>query len=246
MEKRYLKLDSFALKVIAIIGMSANHLGNAFYNYLPLTIRAILIGFGGLTFPIMAYQISVGYQHTRDVRKYALRLGAFALVSLVPFIWVLGPSLNIMFTLLLGLLIIWADDTLQGSDSKRLVFYLLLTAAVLVTHWCDWSYIGVPMILLYHRGRGQSWQPVLPVAMVWLMGLGTVVDLLARSAPLVYWHYNLPMLLYCFVGATATIPLIRAYNDEQGRPMKYFFYLYYPLHIAILGVAKGLIFGVWW
>ena len=239
------KVDSFTLKVVAIIGMTANHFGNVFGTYLPLSARAILIGLGGLTFPIMAYQLTVGYQHTRDVKKYAFRLGVFALISLLPFIWVLGNSLNVLFTLLLGLIIIWADDILQGSDAKRFVFYMILAGAIALTYWCDWGIIGVPMILLYHRGMDKNWQAVLPIVLVWLWGLSALAELIVGGVFALYWKYYLPTFLYCFVGATFTIPLLKSYNGQQGRSMKYFFYVYYPLHIVLLGLAKGLIFGAW-
>ncbi|MCL2136156.1 MAG: conjugal transfer protein TraX [Coriobacteriia bacterium] len=245
MDDKAFATDSFSLKVIAIVGMTANHFGHAFYAQLPFVARCILIGMGGLTFPIMAYQISVGYQYTRDVKKYALRLFVFALVSLVPFIWVLGNKLNVIFTLLLGLLVVWADDKLQGSAQKRFVFFIVLTSAVVITHWCDWSYIGVPMILLYHRGRDQNWRVYLPIALVWYMGFASLVELLSSDYISQIWQYYIPNLLYCFVGATATIPLLRAYNGQQGRPMKYFFYVYYPLHITVIGILRGLLFSIW-
>ena len=54
-----------------------------------------------------------------------------------------------------------------------------------------------------------------------------------------------PSALYPLVGCTATIPLLWAYNGGRGRPMKWFFYAYYPAHIAVLGLTKGLLFGDW-
>ena len=234
--------DSFALKIIAILGMTADHIGNAFYGQLPLVARCILFAPGGLTFPIMAYLLTVGYQHTRDVRRYALRLAVFALLSTLPFFWVLGNKLNVMFTLLMGLGIIWADDHLKN----RAAFAGLLVAAILASHWCDWSYIGVPMILLYHRGKDTAWRTLAPVALVWLMGLSFIIDPLLQGTWQQYWTYFMPSLLYCFVGATATIPLLSAYGGKQGLPLKYFFYAYYPVHIALIGLARGLLFGIWW
>ena len=56
---------------------------------------------------------------------------------------------------------------------------------------------------------------------------------------------GLAFALYPLVGCTATIPLLWAYNGGRGRPMKWFFYAYYPAHIAVLGLAKGLLLGDW-
>ena len=235
--------DSFTLKIIAILGMTADHFGNAFYSQLPLLGRCLLFLPGGLTFPIMAFLLTIGYQYTRDVRKYALRLGIFALISLVPFIWVLDAKLNVLFTLLLGLLVIWADDRMQN----RALFWALVAAAVVATYWCDWSLIGVPMILLYHRLRhNRFWQVVYPIALVWIYGLANLLgaaSVLGFGAGL--WLGNLPDLLYIFVGASATIPLLYYYNGQRGRPLKYFFYAYYPLHITVIGILLGLLTGLW-
>jgi len=190
----------------------------------------------------MAYLLTVGYHYTRDVRKYALRLGIFALISLLPFIWVLSDKLNVLFTLLMGLGIIWADDNLKN----RFLFWGLFAAAFVASQWCDWSYIGVPMILLYHRGREQRWQVVLPIILVWAMGITYIHTIMTSVFVEAYFRSYLPSLLYCFIGATATIPLLYNYSGDRGRPMKYFFYAYYPGHISLIGLAKGLLYGIWW
>lgn len=51
----------------------------------------------------------------------------------------------------------------------------------------------------------------------------------------------LPHFLYAAVGNTAAMILLLCYNGERGRPLKWFFYAYYPLHIAVLGVAATFI-----
>ena len=55
----------------------------------------------------------------------------------------------------------------------------------------------------------------------------------------------LPFALYGLVGCTAAIPLLLAYNGLRGKPLKWFFYAYYPAHITVLGLACGLIFNYW-
>jgi hypothetical protein len=245
-QKQKSGIDSFGLKIIAIVAMALNHFGHAFAHQLPYAVYCICIGAGGLTFPTMAYLIVVGYQYTRNVFRYALRIGVFSLISLLPFIWLFGSGLNVMFTLLLGLLIIWADDRLSNGAILRVLFYLLFAVAVYLTRWCDWSYIGVPMVLLYHRGRGKGWQTVAPVILVWSMAIGSVLETHAMGLTWpVIWYYCLPSLLYCFVGASATVPLLMNYNGERGRPMQYFFYAFYPGHLTVLAILRGLIFGIW-
>ena len=62
-------MNSFILKMIAIVTMFIDHIGYAilgkfsFFNYI-----------GRIAFPIFALQISEGYSHTRNLKKYFLRL----------------------------------------------------------------------------------------------------------------------------------------------------------------------------
>ena len=71
-------------------------------------------------------------------------------------------------------------------------------------------------------------------------GLPALSDYMAAFAPAL-----LPFALYPLLGCTATIPLLLAYNGSRGRPMKWLFYAYYPAHILVLGLAKGLLLGDW-
>ena len=99
-------MTSFVLKIIAIISMFLDHLSYSIYgqfswlNYL-----------GRLSFPIFAFQITEGYHHTKNLKKYFLRLGIFAVISQIPFYLFTNTfttefTLNIFFTLFAGLLAI--------------------------------------------------------------------------------------------------------------------------------------------
>ena len=102
-----LVLSSFWLKVIALVTMTIDHVGLTF-NIDPL--RYI----GRLALPIFCFMIAEGVLHTRNFKKYALRLGimAFAisfiifLTESVPFIRNNGGSMKtagvIFIDLLLG------------------------------------------------------------------------------------------------------------------------------------------------
>ena len=111
-------LDGTTLKLIAMISMVFDHVGDLFFPEL-LWPRAI----GRLAMPIFAFCIAEGYAHTRDKRKYLLRMGIFALVSEIPFDLAFEGKIglghqNIMLTFFLSILALMLYDAIRGSDGE--------------------------------------------------------------------------------------------------------------------------------
>lgn len=83
-----------------------HHKGDALVYIIYIMMRLI----GRFGFPLFAFLIVEGFMHTSNVKKYALRLGAFALISELPFNLGFSSRLfnssyqNVFFTLTLGLL----------------------------------------------------------------------------------------------------------------------------------------------
>ncbi|MDO5689474.1 MAG: TraX family protein [Tissierellia bacterium] len=77
------------LKLIASITMLIDHIGAVFgaghLGYLPYDQTFVLRAIGRTAFPIYAFTISNGWQHTRDKEKYLERLLLFMVLSQVPF-----------------------------------------------------------------------------------------------------------------------------------------------------------------
>lgn len=222
--------DSFVLKLIAILGMTSNHFGIVFEPFLPLWLKTLLFSFGGLTFPIMAYLLVQGYQHTSDVRKYGLRIAVFALVTQLPYMWAMESSaLNVLFTLLMGLLVLYLYDHVR----MRLVFWLLFILITLVTIPMDWGLVGPPMVLLYGRLQGRWKRVIIPVLLPIVITLIKISFIWSDPIELFNW---LPDLAFTSVGCSLTIPLLANYNGKRGRSMTYWFYLYYPVHLFLLAL----------
>ena len=116
-------LNSNTLKYIAIVAMLIDHIAWAFVPFSSV-LGQIMHFIGRFTAPMMCYFIAEGYFYTRNVKKYIVRIGIFAVISQIPFVvaekltapplmmidgklWInpelFVPSFNVMFTLLLGL-----------------------------------------------------------------------------------------------------------------------------------------------
>lgn len=232
------RLTSFALKIVAIVGMTANHAAYLFDGHLPFAAQCALFAVGGLTFPVMAFLLTEGYRHTSDIRRYALRLGVFALVSQIPYGLFLAHNGNVLFTLLIGLGVLWADD----HAPNRGLFWAAACGGALVSLACDWGFVGIVMIYLFKAMRGERGAVAVPVGIAVLTFGLPHLSLLAAGVAAGDWS-ALPGVLYPLVGCPLTIPLIAHYDGRRGRPLKWFFYAYYPAHIAVLGLAYLALFG---
>ena len=250
-------LSGTALKWIALVCMLLDHIGAVliwtWYLQLrtygahgsPLSISEvydlymILRQIGRTTFPIFCFMITEGFTHTRSKPKYALRLLLFAIVSEIPYdLAVHGGTvdylskINVMFTLLLGFLAIWAADEV-GTRLKLPEWATgVLTAAAIAgaavlsgDQYLDVSYheYGIVLIgLLYLARRSRLAQ-------------------VAGGAAAGWWYcteHGSWLQMYSMIG----LVLLLFYNGKRGRGMKYFFYLFYPLHLLVLYLLKTWLF----
>jgi len=92
------------LKLIGMISMVVDHVGVQFFSNDPTALYYAMRLFGRLAFPIFAYLVAMGYQRTRDWKRYALRLGIFAVITQIPF-QIFAGHLNVLFTFLRAFLL---------------------------------------------------------------------------------------------------------------------------------------------
>ncbi|MBO4290385.1 MAG: hypothetical protein J5898_00600 [Lachnospiraceae bacterium] len=103
-----------------------------------LMIMIVMRLIGRFGFPIFAFLIVEGFEHTHSVARYACNLAIFALISEIPFNLGFQSRLfapiyqNVFFTLLLGLLCIWVIRELGESEKTFRVLCLLRYPAAAV------------------------------------------------------------------------------------------------------------------
>jgi len=205
------------LKWIAIITMTVDHVGVILYPEF-----TVLRFIGRFSFPLFAYLLILGMENTRNIRYYFTRLFIFALISQVPFFLALGygpfDSLNIFFTLSSGLLFVY-------FFKKSSVFVLVPVFASLVLPF-DYSIYGILVIGCMYILKKNTKFGVASLALLnTLFLVPWSIQFLSISAiPLILLHKNGSLNITKETTEQFTIPLWR----------KYFFYVYYPLHLTLL------------
>lgn len=240
-------LNSNQLKLIAIIAMTVDHIAWAMFDGYPRALLPLVMHIiGRLTCPIMCYFIAEGYHYTRNINKYTFRLFAFAFVShfayifasndfvdfksFIPFYY--GNFLNqtsVMWSLAWGLVM------LRIADSKRIksIYKVLLVILIcIITLPSDWSCIAALCIMAIGTNRGDfrkqmSW-------MIFYVALYSLVYFFAIDKA-----YGILQM-----GVVLSIPVIAMYNGERGKNpkinkfMKWFFYIFYPVHLFVIGLIN--------
>lgn len=209
-------INGFTLKCIAMVCMLIDHTGAVLFPQYRI-LRII----GRLAFPIYCFLLVEGAMHTSNIRKYELRLLLFALVSEVPFDLALFRQIqwshqNVFFTLFLGVVVL---DFAKRYKNKIMIFFAAV-AAILLAEFLhtDYSGSGIVFIVCYYLLYERRMFRHLMFAVENLLLYGICTQSYASLAAA-------PMMLY---------------NGEKGPSLKYFFYIFYPLHLFIL----YLIFGV--
>lgn len=213
-------LTSFTLKLIAILSMMIDHTGAVLY---PQHVWMRMVG--RLAFPIFCFLLVEGILHTRNVKKYGIRLGIFAFLSEIPFDLafygkaVFNGHQNVFFTLLIGLVVVAIlekNKKKEAMQEKKYRYYLvdgltvflgMAAADILKT---DYGSFGLLLILCFYVFRGSKIRKSLAAGIV-----------------------NLFTMEMQALAALSLVP-IWFYNGRKGPSMKYVFYGFYPLHLLIL------------
>jgi hypothetical protein len=217
----------FHIKLIAILAMVVDHVGLFFYPQL-IIFRII----GRLSFPLFAWLISNGAYHTKNMNHYLKRILILGLISQIPFTFannlinLSGWSLNIFFTLFLGLLAIsFIRKTSNIYIQLFITIVLSLVASFLNT---DYGFFGVLSIILFYVFFKNKKYILLSQFLI------SILPLLLSSWKLMsfpYLYYLAPLGLFSLI-------FIFSYNNKEGQKMKYLFYSFYPLHYFLIYLFK--------
>ncbi len=252
MEDKRVSLNRNQIKYIVIIAMVIDHIAWGFVNYGQSGYFSMHF-IGRLTGPCMAYFLAEGYRHTSDFQKYAKRLGLFALLSWPAFVWfeygalpialrdgyvappkgvlhlflsqshktlLFYPRFGVIYTLFLSLLALRLFDRI---DLPPLLREGGLVGLGFLSVLGDWAVYDLLFALCFHRFRKE------PKKMWLIYGILAVCS----------FSYNGFVKKGLFQLGMFLVPLLLFfYNEKPGsrHPFhKWFFYIFYPLHLLILG-----------
>ncbi len=207
-------INTFTLKIIALVSMLIDHIGMVFFPNIIL-FRML----GRIAFPIFAYTLVEGFIHTHNVKKYMIRLGMFAVLSEVPFdlattgkVVEVGHQ-NVFFTLFLSVAMLFLFEAVKDAKKQFLIVAMAVFCGRLLR--LDYGSTGMLMVILFYYLRDRKWEKLFSVGLLILATAGFVQ----------------------LFSILALIP-IAMYNEERGPNMKVLFYAFYPLHLLVLYIVK--------
>lgn len=240
-------LNANTIKLIAILAMTGDHIAWIFFpGYTREPLPLILHIIGRITCPIMCYFIAEGYHHTKNVSKYTARLFLFAFISHFAYLFAFadkpgwqtfipfysGNILNqtsVMWSLAWGLVLLRISDSTKIKTPLKVLLTILVC---IITLPADWSCIAALCVLAIGTNRGNFKAQML--WMVLYVALYTVVYCMAID----------PLYSFLQMAVVLSIPILALYNGKRGTLgkgtalAKWAFYIYYPLHLLILGLLS--------
>ena len=218
------QLSNNQLKIIAMIAMTLDHVGA--YLFPQVTWLRIV---GRLAFPIYAYMIAEGCTHTRSMGRYLGSLAAMGAVCQIVYFVAMGSlEMCILVTFSLSVSLIWllrfAEARKQDLLGRGLVVLGIFAAYFLcellpkllpgTDYMVNYGFIGVLTPVVIYGAKGKAGRIT--------ACLLALIALAAFSHPIQWWSL------------LAIIPLA-LYSGQRGtRNMKWFFYLFYPVHLLVI------------
>ena len=239
MIKKLRFLNGNVLKIIAVILMVIDHVGFTFFPSV-MILRYI----GRLAMPVFAFMIAEGCRYTKDKLRYFLTIAVLGTVCQIVY-FVFDPSAylyNILITFSLAILVVYALSFMKKSlletgvsvkvKALSITAFIGVIAGVYVFcyfFFVDYGFWGVMLpafaSLFDFRNISNEKAKILDKL---------IIRVLTFAVGLAVFVFTSGMLDFT-VYSLFSIILLLLYNGERGKAkMKYFFYVFYPLHLVII------------
>lgn len=239
-----MRLSGNALKILAAVSMTVDHVGYIFFPTV-MFLRYI----GRLALPVFMFMIAEGCHHTRSRLRYFLTVLALAVLcqgvyTLAQGDWFLcvPVSFSLAIPLVYGMQA-WKRAVFGGRKWAALGWSVLLCAAVAGVYRfnqlmkMDYGFWGcmlpVSASLFRQCENAPQWLRRMDRNLTHVLTMGLcMVPLALEMGAWQRWSF-------------LAIPLLMLYSGKRGKwKMKYFFYIFYPAHMAILQGLAMLLSGM--
>jgi hypothetical protein len=239
------RLSSDNLKLIALLAMTFYHAADILFpwwkRYLPDPSAALLLlffmGIGMITMPVICFLAVESAYHTKNWKKYLLRVTLWAVPAhfayaaathkpLNPFAGAFIMHTSVLWTIGCG---VGAFFALKYQAKFRIELMLLLLA---LGFYGDWGICAAAAFLCMALTRNNFNRQMLAMSLCFSFGL---VYTYIRQGP------ALVLVQACFL---FSIPVLKQYNGKlfNSKPLPRFaFYWYYPVHLFVLAGIRSLL-----
>lgn len=245
-------MSAFWIKIIAMSGMLIDHIHTHFYFQTPFWLSF----FGPFVAPVFTYFLVEGFFLTHNRRKYCIRLyvagavmaGGSYVVNL--FLKQKGIYIanNIFMTLAVMFSVLWMLETIRTECRKnKKIYWLVLPVLLLSTAslFLEGGVYLLPFALITYYFYGDKKKQIMGyLVLCGFLFLETVI-----SYNQVYAAYESFIQFLAFSRESliiTAVPFICLYNGSRGysgKWAKWMFYVFYPVHLWIIGILEYYIVG---
>lgn len=223
-------MNRFQFKLLLTVLMVLDHI----QAFVPDTVGLIFHAVSRVVAVGFAYLAVEGFLYTKDLKKYLLRLYGGALImatgnyilNTLVFHGELVIYNNIFFTLALGVSLLGINTEVKNPLLRGLATIVLYVVGIIFS---EGGLILLPLMLLtylFRNDRGKLSMSYMAMAMMLFIAVYLTGKKAGDPARALREHTE---YLFFFI-----LPLLQLYNGEPGPKAgfaKYFFYVFYPLHL---------------
>ena len=200
--------------------------------------------------PLFAFMIAEGAKYTKNKVKYLGMIAGLATVCQLVYYFVLNDlymCILVTFSLSIALIytlnfVKWAFFSDKGSTITKIGSLILFGGSMTLAYYLttvltiDYGFAGImmPVFASITDMRGYK----IPDKLRWIESHYTRVLMMAIPM-LIRMLDGSSLLWYSFLA----LPILLLYSEKRGKwKMKYFFYVFYPLHLALIYIVYIIVY----
>lgn len=260
------------LKIFAVLSMFLDHVGHMLKSEISYAVAGVFADpntqeifysisnaisyswgiIGRMASVLFFFFIANGYAHTKNLKKYILRLVIFGVIAQIPHTLFTEESLvplsemqfNILFTLALGLFSIWCFEKLKMKSMLLAIISTTIICILADIGNLEYGYRAILFIMFFYytKDLSKGKRALLGLLAVLFIHLQFGYKLLSHGiVEPRFLPSAIATLSMYIIGNYLAVLLTLFYNEKQGKVttfLKYFFYAFYPAHLLILAIIQ--------